>query len=101
MPGGASFTSDQQSAHKATGTHVMRAGRARLTSIQAAGAASSSVSFHDCDTTGEVAAGNLKAKYLFDTEGLDLYFPGSGVLFKEGITVVIVNSAGSTISYTG
>ena len=44
---------------------------------------------------------DLKVKYTFGTEGLDLYFPGSGVLFKEGITAVITNSGGSTISYTG
>ena len=101
MPGGASFISDQQSVHKATGTHVMRAARARLTSIQAKGHANGTVEFHDCKTTGAVSASNLKVKYTFGTEGLDLYFPGSGVLFKEGITAVITKSGGSTISYTG
>ena len=63
MPGGASFISDQQSVHKATGTHVMRAARARLTSIQAKGHANGTVEFHDCKTTGAVSASNLKVKY--------------------------------------
>ena len=100
MSGGGSFTSDQQSIHKATGSHVMRLGRNRITSVQAKGHASGQVEFHDCATTGEASAGNLKLKYTFGTEGIDIYMPGSGILFKTGIVVVLANSGGVTITHT-
>ncbi len=99
MSGGGSFTSDQQAIHKGAGTHVMRLGRNRITSVQAKGHASGQVEFHDTTTTGAVASGNLKLKYVFGTEGIDIYMPGSGVLFKDGIVVVIANSS-VTITHT-
>jgi len=99
MSGGGSFTSDQLSVHKASGTHVMITGRGRITSVQAKGHASGQVEFHDCATTGAVASGNLKLKYVFGTEGVDIYMPGSGVLFKDGIVAVIANSS-VTITHT-
>ena len=55
MSGGGSFTSDQLSVHKGSGTHVMITGRGRITSVQAKGHASGQVEFHDCATTGAVA----------------------------------------------
>ena len=100
MSGGGSFTSDQLSVHKGSGTHVMITGRGRITSVQAKGHASGQVEFHDCATTGAVASGNLKLKYVFGTEGVDIYMPGSGVLFKDGIVVVLANSGGVTITHT-
>jgi len=100
MSGGGSFTSDQQALHKGNGTHVMRLGRNRITSVQCKGGASGQVEFHDTTTTGAVAAGNLKLKYTFGTEGIDVYMPGSGVLFKDGIVVVLANSGGVTITHT-
>lgn len=100
MSGGGSFTSDQQALHKGNGTHVMRLGRNRITSVQCKGGASGQVEFHDTTTTGAVASGNLKLKYTFGTEGIDIYMPGSGVLFKEGIVVVLANSGGVTITHT-
>ena len=99
MSGGGSFTSDQNSVHKGSGTHVMLTGRGRITSVQAKGHASGQVEFHDCATTGAVAAGNLKLKYVFGTEGIDIYMPGSGVLFKDGIVVVGANTS-VTITHT-
>jgi hypothetical protein len=100
MSGGGSFTSDQQALHKGNGTHVMRLGRNRITSVQCKGGASGQVEFHDTTTTGAVASGNLKLKYTFGTEGIDVYMPGSGVLFKDGIVVVLANSGGVTITHT-
>ena len=99
MSGGGSFTSDQNSVHKGSGTHVMITGRGRITSVQAKGHANGQVEFHDCATTGAVAAGNLKLKYVFGTEGIDIYMPGSGVLFKDGIVVVAANTS-VTITHT-
>ena len=96
MSGGGSFTSDQGSAH-ATGTAQMVAQnkRARLTSIQAKGNASGSIIFRSGGATGTVVA-----TYLFGTEGLDMYLPGSGILFVEGIHATIAGTAGVTISFT-
>ena len=43
--------------------------------------------------------GMLKLKYVFGTEGIDIYMPGSGVLFKDGIVVVAANTS-VTITHT-
>jgi hypothetical protein len=40
------------------------------------------------------------ATYLFDTEGLDMYLPGNGILFEDGIHATIANTAGVTITFT-
>ena len=94
--GGSSFMSDQSSAH-ATGTAQMVATtrRARLTSIQAKGNASGSIVFKSGG-----GSGNTIATYLFGTEGLDMYLPGSGILFEEGIHATIGGTAGVTITFT-
>jgi len=96
MSGGGSFTSDQGSAH-ATGTAQMVAQnkRARLTSIQAKGNASGLIIFRSGGATGDVIA-----TYLFGTEGLDMYLPGSGILFIDGIHATIAGTAGVTITFT-
>ena len=96
MSGGGSFTSDQGSAH-ATGTAQMVAQnkRARLTSIQAKGNASGSIIFRSGGATGDVIA-----TYLFGTKGLDMYLPGSGILFIDGIHATIAGTAGVTITFT-
>ena len=102
MSGGGSFSSDQTTLNR-TGTTAginMRAGRTRVTSIQAAGAAGSVVELYD-QTANTIAAGNLKAKYLFDTDGLSVYVPGSGILFKDGVTIVVTAAAGATLTITG
>ena len=96
MSGGGSFTSDQGSAHAiATAQMVAQNKRARLTSIQAKGNASGSIIFKSGG-----ASGTTVATYLFGTEGLDMYLPGSGILFVEGIHATIAGTAGVTISFT-
>ena len=94
--GGSSFSSDQSSAH-ATSTAQMVAvgGRARLTSIQAKGASNGSIIFRSGGATGDVIA-----TFLFDTEGLEVYVPGNGIFFTDGIHATIANTAGVTITFT-
>ena len=94
--GGGSFSSDQSSAHAtATAQMVAQNKRARLTSIQAKGNASGSIIFKSGG-----ASGTTIATYLFGTEGLDMYLPGNGILFDDGIHATIAGTTGVTITFT-
>jgi|TARA_R100000027_G_scaffold49960_1_gene38557 hypothetical protein len=95
--GGGSFSSDQSSAHAtATAQMVAQNKRARLTSIQAKGnSANGSVIFKSGG-----ASGTTIATYLFGEEGLDMYLPGNGILFEDGIHATIANTGGVTITFT-
>ena len=97
MSGGGSFTSDQSVAHAtATAQMVAQNRRARLTSIQGKGnSASGSIIFKSGGASGTVIA-----TYLFGEEGLDMYLPGSGILFEDGIHATISGTAGVTITFT-
>jgi len=97
MSGGGSFSSDQSVAHAtSTAQMVPTTRRARLTSIQGKGnSASGSVIFRTGGATGDVIA-----TYLFGEEGLDMYLPGSGILFVEGIHATIAGTGGVTITFT-
>ena len=101
--GGGTFTSDQTTLQKDTGSiSLLRAGRARVTSIQGKGVASSVLKIHDCATTGAAAAGNLVATYHYGTEGLEVYVPGAGILCKDGIVYHLTGTSGSvTVTITG
>ena len=104
--GGGTFTSDQTTLQKDTGAiSVLRAGRARVTSIQGRGEAGSVLLLHDSATTGGAAAGNLMATFKYDTEGLAVFVPGSGILFKDGICATLSQTTGSdgsaTLTITG
>ena len=103
MSGGGSFSSDQTTLQKDTGAiSLLRAGRARITSIQAKGIASAQLKLHNAATAGAATAGNLVATYNFGTEGLEVYVPGSGILFTDGIVYNLVGAAGSaTVTITG
>jgi len=93
--------SDQTTLNKTTGAiSVLRAARSRVTSIQGRGEAGSVLLLHDSATTGGAGAGNLKATYRFETEGLDLYIPGSGILFENGICATLTQTAGTDGSVT-
>jgi hypothetical protein len=94
--GGGSFTSDQSVAH-ATGTTQMvpLTRRARVTSIQGKGNASGSIVLRTGGATGDIVA-----TYLFGTEGLSEYVPGSGILFIQGVHATIAGTAGVTITFT-
>ena len=94
--GGSSFSSDQSVAHAtATAQMVAQNQRARLTSIQGKGATNGSIIFRSGGATGTIIA-----TYLFDTEGLDMYLPGNGILFEDGIHATIANTAGVTITFS-
>ena len=81
---------------------LSRAGRARITSIQGKGIASSVLKLHDCASASDAAAGNLVATYKYGTEGLEVYVPGSGILFKDGIVYNLAGASGSvTVTITG
>jgi hypothetical protein len=97
MSGGGSFSSDQSVAHAtADGQMVPTTRRARLTSIQGKGnSASGSIIFRTGGATGDIIA-----TYLFGEEGLDMYLPGSGILFVEGIHATIAGTGGVTITFT-
>jgi hypothetical protein len=99
---GTSFSSDQTTINMAviaTDT-VARTGRARVTSIQANGIASSTLILYDSTDTG--ALGTAVATYKFGTEGMQLFIPGSGILFKNGISYNLAGAGGSaTVTITG
>ena len=99
---GTSFSSDQTTLNLAviaTDT-VARTGRARVTSIQANGIASSTLILYDSTDTG--ALGTAVATYKFGTEGMQLFIPGSGILFKNGISYNLAGVSGSaTLTITG
>ena len=93
--------SDQKTLQKDTGSaSVMRAARTRITSIQAKGIAGSVLTLHDAATTGAAAGSNLKATYKYGTEGLEVYIPGSGILFENGIIGTLTQGSGSDGSVT-
>ena len=101
MAGGGSFTSDQTTLNTATvSATVLRAARTRVTSIQGRAEAGSVLLLHDSATTGATAAGNLKATYRWETEGIQLYIPGSGIVFKDGLCATLTQTAGVDGSVT-
>ena len=104
MAGGGSFTSDQTTLNMATiaADTLSRAGRARVTSIQGEGIAGATLLLYDAATAGAADAANLKATYNYNTEGLAVYVPGSGILFKDGIVYNLAGANGSvTVTITG
>jgi len=96
MSGGGSFTSDQSVAHAtADGQMVPLTQRARVTYIQAEGIANAVVVLKDGG-----ASGTIIATYKFGTDGLSIYVPGSGILFKEGVYLDLTATPGVTITFT-
>ena len=92
----ASYSSDQQVAHATADAQMVPQGqRARITGIQAEGAASSSIIFKSGG-----AAGTTIATFKFGDEGIDFYVPGSGILFDDGIYLDLTATPGVTITFT-
>ena len=90
------YTSDQLVAHSTTdGQLVPTTQRARITGIQAEGAASSSIVFKSGGSGGTTIA-----TFKFGTEGIDFYVPGSGILFDDGIYLDLTATPGVTITFT-
>jgi hypothetical protein len=102
MAGGGSFTSDQTTINMATvgADTLARTGRSRVTSIQAEGIAGSTIILYD--SADASSPGTAKATYNYNTEGMQLYIPGSGILFKDGIVYNLAGAGGSvTVTITG
>ena len=79
---------------------LARAGRARITSIQAKGIASSTLILYD--SADASTPGTAVATYNYGTEGLEVYIPGSGIKFENGIVYNIAGAGGSvTVTITG
>ena len=93
MAGGGSFTSDQKTAHLAADGQLVT-GPCRVTSIQAAGAASSTVVLYD----GTSASGDSHT-FKVGTEGLEVYVPGSGIKFKTGVFLDLTATGGVTVTF--
>ena len=92
----ASYSSDQQVVHATGDGQLVPTGqRARITGIQAEGAAGSKIVFKSGG-----AAGSVIATFEFGTEGIDFYVPGSGILFEEGIYLDLTASPSVTITFT-
>ena len=72
----------------------------RITSIQGEGIAGSTIKFFD--SADATTPGTAKAIYNYNTEGLEVYVPGSGILFKNGLVYNLAGAGGSvTITITG
>ena len=93
--------SDQTTLNKTTGAaSVLRGARTRVTSLQGRGEAGSVLSLHDVSDAADAESGNLKAIYRFETEGLEVYIPGSGILFENGVCATLTQSSGTDGSVT-
>ena len=91
-----SYSSDQQVANATADAQMVPTGqRARITGIQAEGAAGSKIVFKSGG-----AAGTVIATFEFGTEGIDFYVPGSGILFEEGIYLDLTATPSVTITFT-
>ena len=90
------YTSDQLVANATVDGQMVPTGqRARITGIQAEGAAGSKIVFKSGG-----AAGSVIATFEFGTEGIDFYVPGSGILFDEGVYLDLTATPGVTITFT-
>ena len=98
MSGGGSFSSDQSVAHATSdwSNGSYRKKSKTYFDIQAEGAASGS----SVVLKSGGASGTVVATFKFGTEGLDIYVPGSGILFEEGVYLDLTATPGVTITFT-
>ena len=97
-----SFSSDQTTINMAVvgADTLAKTGRARVTSIQGEGIAGSTIILYD--SADASAPGTAVATYNYNTEGIQLFIPGSGILFKSGIVYNLAGATGSvTVTITG
>ena len=79
---------------------LARGARTRITSIQGYGIAASTLTLYDSADAG--APGTAVAVYKYGTEGLEVYIPGSGIKFENGIVYNLAGAGGSvTVTITG
>ena len=94
--------SDQTTLNLATvgADTLARTGRVRVTSIQGEGIATATIILYDSSDAS--TPGTAVATYNYNTEGLAVYVPGSGILFKSGIVYNLAGANGSvTLTITG
>ena len=72
-------------------------GPCRVTYIQAHGGTNCLVKLHD----GTDGTGSLQFQAKFSSEGLDIYVPGNGIRFENGVHATMTNVSSVTIGYTG
>ena len=93
--------SDQTTLNKTTGAaSVLRGARSRVTSIQGRGEAGSVLLLHDVADASEAHATNPQPTYKYETEGLEVYIPGSGILFENGVCATLTQTTGTDGSVT-
>ena len=73
-------------------------GPCRVTYIQANGVASSVVVLRDISSG---STGDKVFEADFNTEGLDIFVPGNGIRFENGVHATMTNTTSLTIGYTG
>ena len=73
-------------------------GPARVTYIQAKGVADSVLILRDISSG---STGDKVFEADLGTEGLDIYVPGNGIRFENGIHATMTNTTSLTIGYTG
>ena len=94
--------SDQTTINMATvgADTLARTGRCRITSIQGEGIASATIILYD--SADASSPGTAIATYNYNTEGLSVYVPGSGILCTDGIVYNLAGAGGSvTVTITG
>ena len=72
-------------------------GPCRVTYIQCEGVASSKLILRDSSD----GSGNKVFEADFGTEGLDIFVPGNGIRFENGVHATMTNTTSLTIGYTG
>ena len=72
-------------------------GPCRVTYIQCEGVASSKLILRDSSD----GSGDKVFEADFGTEGLDIYMPGNGIRFENGVHATMTNTTSLTIGYTG
>ena len=72
-------------------------GPCRVTYIQCEGVASSKLILRDSSD----GSGDKVFEADFGTEGLDIYVPGNGIRFENGVHATMTNTGSLTIGYTG
>ena len=73
-------------------------GPCRVTYIQGNGVASSVLILRDISSG---STGDIVFEADFGTEGLDIYVPGNGIRFENGVHATMTNTTSLTIGYTG
>ncbi len=72
-------------------------GPCRVTYIQCEGVASSKLILRNSSD----GSGAKVFEADFGTEGLDIYVPGNGIRFENGVHATMTNTTSLTIGYTG